>query len=83
MNEFWKTIRFPHICPETGDVFVNYKDIHSYVDYGRGATARTDFTPTDFGQIIRNVFGDYEPTWQDYEDEEYYDDDDDIEEWQK
>ena len=70
----WKSIRLPYTCPETGDVFVNYKDIHTYVGYGKLGVPRTDhFTLPDAGQIMRDMIGD-EPTWQD--------DEDDIQEWE-
>ena len=59
-----KSIRLHHICPETGDMFVNYKDIHKYAGYGKLGVPRTDFTLPDVGQIMRDMIGD-EPTWQD------------------
>ena len=68
----WKSIRLPHTCPETGDMFVNYKDIHKYASYGKLGVPRTeDFTLPNVGQIIRDMIGD----WQD--------DEDDIQEWEK
>ena len=71
----WKSIRLPHTCPETGDMFVNYKDIHKYAGYGKLGVPRTDFTDftlPNVGQIMRDMIGD-EPTWQDDEDDIWFD----------
>ena len=71
-----KSIRLSYTtCPETGDILVNYKDIHKYASYGKLGVPRTpDFTLPNVGQIMRDMIGD-EPTWQD--------DEDDIGEWEK